>query len=182
MASWSFLQIISYSLTIFFVGGWIFVWIMHLMAILNAKLKLHKKCPDAVDLESADHPLPGVSILKPLVGIDPNLFSNLESFFLINYPKFELLFCINDDRDASLMVVKRLVEKYPSVDAKIFTGGSKVGINPKINNMQPGYMAAKHELLLISDAGITSQYPLVFLCILYQFTSRLTSMSIVHPF
>lgn len=48
----------------------------------NSKLKLHKK----VTIEP-ETPLPGVSILKPLVGIDSNLFVNLESFFLMNYPQ-----------------------------------------------------------------------------------------------
>lgn len=33
-------------------------------------------------------------------------------------------------------------------------GGVEVGVNPKINNMQPGYLAAKHELVLVSDSGL----------------------------
>ena len=33
-----------------------------------------------------------------------------------------------------------------------------MGINPKVNNMQPGYSAAKYELLLVSDSGIKSKY------------------------
>lgn len=40
------------------------------------------------------------------------------SFFF----QFELLFCLQDESDPALMVVKALMEKYPQVDAKIFIG------------------------------------------------------------
>ena len=33
-------------------------------------------------------------------------------------------------------------------------GGKKVGINPKINNLMPGYEGAKHGLVWICDSGI----------------------------
>ena len=29
-----------------------------------------------------------------------------------------------------------------------------MGVNPKINNMQPGYSAAKYGLVLVSDSGV----------------------------
>jgi ceramide glucosyltransferase len=37
-------------------------------------------------------------------------------------------------------------------------GGEKVGINPKINNIQLGYTSAKYELFMISDSGVRSKY------------------------
>ena len=114
--------------------------------------KFHKK-PIFIDRDK----LPGVSIIKPLMGVEDNLFDNLETFFQIDYPKFEILFCVQDNADPVILLVKRLLEKYPNVDAKLFTGGKVVGINPKINNMIQGYDAAKYDLLLISDAGLRSK-------------------------
>lgn len=134
----------------FFFVFWCGMWLIHLTAIIYGKCKLHKKL-NPLPVET---PYPGVSILKPLMGVDPNLFNNLETFFTMSYPLYEILFCIEDESDPAIMLVKRLVEKYPHVDSRLFIGGLDVGVNPKINNMQPGYLAAKHPLILISDSGI----------------------------
>lgn len=48
-----------------------------------------------------------------------NIISFYEYYFFF---QFELLFCLQDESDPALMVVKALMEKYPKVDAKIFIG------------------------------------------------------------
>jgi ceramide glucosyltransferase len=46
---------------------------------------------------------------------------HLVLFLIISF-QYELLFCISDESDPSLMLVKKLIEKYPDVDAQIFIG------------------------------------------------------------
>ena len=103
-----------------------------------SKWKLHRR-KDLVQF--TEKSLPGVSILKPLVNsADPSLFQNLETFFLLDYPKYEIIFCIQctESEDSRLkMYLDGLRKKYPSVQSKVFYGGESVSINPKINNMHP---------------------------------------------
>uniref|UniRef100_A0AAX7T2Q3 ceramide glucosyltransferase n=1 Tax=Astatotilapia calliptera TaxID=8154 RepID=A0AAX7T2Q3_ASTCA len=127
------------------------LWLMHFMSIIYVRLHLHKKRPE---VKQPFMQLAGVSLLKPLKGVDPNLISNLETFFTLDYPKFEILLCIQDQDDPAVDVCKKLLGKYPNVDARLFIGGKKVGINPKINNLMPGYEGAKYGLVWICDSGI----------------------------
>ncbi|KAK6188951.1 hypothetical protein SNE40_005022 [Patella caerulea] len=136
-------------LAILIFSCWSVNWALHIMAIAYGKWKLRHKLKTSVPEE-----LPGVSIIKPLVGVDPNLFENLETFFNLKYPQYEILFCIQDESDAAIMVVQSLIQKYPKIQTKVFIGGRTVGVNPKINNMILGYEAAQYELILISDSGI----------------------------
>ena len=51
------------------------VWLSH------RKWRLHRQRQVAVE-----EALTGISILKPLIGVDPHLYENLETFFKIDYP------------------------------------------------------------------------------------------------
>ncbi|XP_071121172.1 ceramide glucosyltransferase-like [Mytilus galloprovincialis] len=137
-------------LAILLFSVWCFNFLLHILAIVYGKWKLSRKLTPVVPLEE----LPGVTILKPVVGVDPHLYENLETFFSIKYPQYELMFCIQDEMDSAIMVVQSLVQKYPDVDSKIFIGGKHVGPNPKVNNMAIGYEAAKYDMILVSDSGI----------------------------
>ena len=139
------------------VAVWIFVRILQLLAILYGKWILHKCNKNT--LIRAESSFPGVSILKPLTNMDKNdanLFSNLETFFTLEYPgNFEIIFCIQDLEDVTLQShINKLCSTYPKIDTRVCYGGKDVGINPKINNLLPGYSASKYELIMISDSRI----------------------------
>ena len=99
----------------------------------------------------------GVSILRPLRGLDTNMYENLETSFTQNYPtsKFEIIFAVADAHDPCLTVVRELIEKYPHVDARISLGEEVVGVNPKINNLMEAYRTAKYDILWIIDSNVS---------------------------
>lgn len=65
-----------------------------------------------------------MSILRPLRGLDCNLYENLEASFLQDYPKFEIIFSVADEADAAIPIVEELRRKYPKVPAELIVGGS----------------------------------------------------------
>ncbi|XP_069135863.1 ceramide glucosyltransferase-like [Argopecten irradians] len=145
----SIAETILFFVAIAVVLGWLFVLLMHTVALFYGRYLMHRPVPQP-DPEN----LHGVSILKPLTGVDPNLYKNLETFFSQQYPAYELLFSVQDENDPAIMVVQSLIQKYPKVDAKLFIGLRYVGPNGKINNMVRGYEAAKYDWIVISDSGI----------------------------
>src|SRR3990172_3016560 len=58
-------------------------------------------------------PLPPVSILKPLKGLDDNLFDNLASFCTQDYPEYEVLFSLQDRNDPAYKVAKMVRDRHP---------------------------------------------------------------------
>ncbi|KAF9521133.1 glycosyltransferase family 21 protein [Hydnum rufescens UP504] len=105
---------------------------------------------------SYSHPqsVPGVSIIRPLKGLDPNLYENLESSLNQDYPNFEVIFSVQDENDQALQVVYELVTKYPDVPVQIIRGDEVVGMNPKINNLVKPFRQAKNDILWVLDSNV----------------------------
>lgn len=97
---------------------------------------------------------PFVTILKPLKGIDFGLIENLESFFHLDYPCYEVIFSVASMEDPVGEIVRNLFKKYPKVRAKLVCQPAKLGPNPKINNLSRAYHEALSDLVLISDSNI----------------------------
>ncbi|KAJ3155380.1 hypothetical protein HDU86_004282 [Geranomyces michiganensis] len=99
----------------------------------------------------------GVTILRPLKGVDYNMVENLTSSFVQDYPLYELIFAVADAKDPAIEVVRELIARFPEVDAKLLIGCVEVGMNPKINNLHRGYMTAKYDIIWILDSNVYVQ-------------------------
>jgi ceramide glucosyltransferase len=97
---------------------------------------------------------PPVSVLKPLHGNEPLLDTALESFFVLDYSVYQLVFGVSQGNDPALAVVERLRRRYPQVDTAVVIDPVLHGANRKIGNLINMLPAAKHELLVVSDADM----------------------------
>lgn len=104
--------------------------------------------------ERDDASLPTVSILKPLKGLDVDLFENLSSFCRQDYPTFQIVFGVADAGDPAVRVVRQLQAHYPSVRIDLVVDGRIYGTNYKISNLHNMYRAAKHDVIVIADSDI----------------------------
>ncbi len=98
--------------------------------------------------------LPPVSILKPLKGLDDNLFDNLESFCHLDYPEYEIIFSLQNENDPACKVAKMVKDRYPEKDITVHIERCSAGLNPKVNNLIPAYRASKYPHILISDSNV----------------------------
>ncbi|HUK86855.1 MAG TPA: bacteriohopanetetrol glucosamine biosynthesis glycosyltransferase HpnI [Terriglobales bacterium] len=99
-------------------------------------------------------PLPPVSILKPVHGMEPRLEQNLESFFLQDYPEFEIIFGARHHDDPALQVVERLRQRYPRVPVRVVLAGEPQRPNAKVCALEKMLAASAHSCLVISDSDV----------------------------
>jgi ceramide glucosyltransferase len=98
---------------------------------------------------------PPLTLLKPLHGTEPGLEANLETFFLQDYPDYEILFCAGSKSDAGLETARRVASRHTQIDAKFLsTEGQPDYINAKVASMEKMEAAASYSILVISDSDV----------------------------
>ena len=102
---------------------------------------------------SNDVPLPPVSVLKPVHGLEGRLRENIESFFHQDYPDYEILFAADQADDAALDVVREVSARYPHIRSRaLVTGG--LWPNPVVYAFHCMAEAAAHDILVTSDSDV----------------------------
>ena len=97
---------------------------------------------------------PGVSIVRPLCGLDNFCDETLELSFRLDYPSYEIIFCVARANDPVVSLVHRLIAKYPAIPASLIVGDEKMSVNPKLNNCVKGWDAARYNWIILADANV----------------------------
>ena len=96
----------------------------------------------------------GVSIVRPLCGIENFSEPTLASAFDLTHPHYEILFCVAQANDPVIPVVRCLIDSHPDVPARLLVGNDRVSDNPKLNNVVKGWNAASYSWIVMADSNV----------------------------
>jgi ceramide glucosyltransferase len=97
---------------------------------------------------------PPVTIVRPLCGVDNFVEETLASTFRLDYPEYEINFCLARADDPVAPIVRRLMAAYPEVSAHLLIGADTTSPNPKLNNLIKGWDAARHDWIILTDSNV----------------------------
>jgi ceramide glucosyltransferase len=97
---------------------------------------------------------PPVSLLKPVREVDFGSYENFASFCEQDYPEYEILFAVNDERDPAVRLIQRIVEEFPNRRIRLFVGAEHFGANRKVNKLARLAREARHNVLVLTDGDV----------------------------
>jgi ceramide glucosyltransferase len=124
---------------------------VYLILVFEAARRFRAEARNAAVSESF---WPFVTVLKPLHGLEPMLERNLESFFVQDYPRFELIFGARHDDDPALKIVAMLHLKYPQVKTSVVLSGEPQYANAKVFALEKMSALAAGSYLVITDSDV----------------------------
>ena len=98
---------------------------------------------------------PPVSILKPLCGHDDGLEENLRSFFVQDYPEYEVLLGVHRINDPAVPVAEKIMREFSGkISARLIVTGESPIPNAKAFSLNRMVREARHDLLVMSDSDV----------------------------
>lgn len=105
----------------------------------------------------------GVSILKPLKGLDPDHSERcLRSWLTQDHAgPLQFLFVVADEADPVVPTVRRLAGEHPHLDIRLLVFPGRMGANAKVSKLAQAESSIAHDLVLVSDADVLAPPDLV---------------------
>jgi ceramide glucosyltransferase len=99
-------------------------------------------------------PPAGVSLLRPVCGLEHRIEETLASSFRIEHPSYEVIFCVAAADDPVVPLVQRLIREHPEIPARLLVGGEGGGPNPKLANLMKAWDVAAHDWIVLADSNV----------------------------
>ena len=98
---------------------------------------------------------PDVSILKPVKGVDPQMYAGLASHCRQQYAgNFEIVFGVSSMDDPAVREIERLREEFPGCAIRLVECRERLGTSGKVSNLVQMLREARYEHVLINDSDI----------------------------
>jgi ceramide glucosyltransferase len=98
---------------------------------------------------------PAVSILKPVKGLDPDMYESFRSHCQQQYAgSYEILFGVNSLDDPAVRAVEQLKAEFPDVSIRLALCPQKLGTNGKVSNLVQMLPQASYGHIIINDSDI----------------------------
>jgi len=97
---------------------------------------------------------PPVSILKPLKGVDPDIYGSFRSHCLQHYPEYEIVFGVSDANDPAIASVEQLKREFPQKAIRLMICPDRLGPNVKVSNLEQMAQGSQYELIVVNDSDI----------------------------
>src|SRR6476646_6053286 len=120
----------------------------YLLCLFSARTFLRARKSDSTVFS------PGVSILKPLRGVDPEMYESFRSHCALDYPEYEIIFGVNDRDDPAVEAVQRLMAEFPRQRIQMVVCPQPLGNNRKVSNLVQMLALARYDHILIKDSEI----------------------------
>ncbi len=97
---------------------------------------------------------PSVTIVQPLCGVETFSRETLRSIFALDYPSYEIVFCLASGDDPIAPLVRGAIAANPNFPARLLIGDDRISANPKLNNVVKGWKAARYDWVIIADSNV----------------------------
>ncbi len=148
-------MLLAYILLALAVAGTLSSWTFLVLALIGAA-KFHRdaKAQRRQAQSIPDGSLPPVSLLKPVHGLESRLKENIESFFHLDYPQYEIIFAADLEDNPALAVVREICSRYPQVSTHIVVTGRPPWPNPPAYAFFRMAEHAENNILVTSDSDV----------------------------
>src|SRR5690242_7352049 len=124
--------------------------LVHYTLATLAALRLFGRSQEKTPADHTSH----ASLLKPVRALYFRSYENFASFCKLDYPEYEILFALNDEKDPAVPLIRQIIAAFPQKRIRLFTSAENLGANRKVNKLAMLAREAQYDVLVLTDGDV----------------------------